>query len=194
MGLFSLWQFNFLHILTPLILANVLHMLVVRKNWFSRLALPISSRSFGGNKTWRGIILIILLSEVFFILTFLIIPFELHSFNLPLGYGMLLGLAYALAELPNSWFKRRMGIAPGKQAIKYKWIFSFLDKSDSSLAVAILVGIMISESYLSSSMPTTAVLPNFSTGFIILMLFLQNILTHILFSAVLVGIGIKRSF
>ena len=54
--------------------------------------------------------------------------------------GALLGLFYALFELPNSFMKRRLDIKPGK-TIKgpKKYFFIFLDQADSVFGVALVV-------------------------------------------------------
>ena len=54
--------------------------------------------------------------------------------------GVLLGLAYALFELPNSFVKRRLGITPGKPATGIKKaIFVFVDQADSIFGCALVV-------------------------------------------------------
>ena len=42
----------------PLIIGNVLHMVIVKQNWFQELAFPISKNLFGHNKTYRGAIVL----------------------------------------------------------------------------------------------------------------------------------------
>jgi len=56
---------------------------------------PISERLFGANKTWRGALMM--------------------NAGTVAGVGMLLGIANWAGELPNSFFKRRLGIPPGEQ-------------------------------------------------------------------------------
>ena len=54
--------------------------------------------------------------------------------------GTLLGLAYSLFELPNSFIKRRIGIAPGKTTSGLKKIFFiFLDQADSIFGCCLVV-------------------------------------------------------
>lgn len=91
--------------------------------------------------------------------------------------GAILGLAYMLFELPNSWIKRRLGIAPGEKAKRTTWIFTLLDKMDSSLGIS-LVSVLI-----------------FRLDFIeTLQLFILAVLTHVFFSWLLVMIRVKKSF
>ncbi|WP_156101296.1 CDP-archaeol synthase [Flavobacterium gilvum] len=95
----------------------------------------------------------------------------------PIFLGFILGLAYMAFELPNSFFKRKLGIKPGESALNKKYFFVMLDKIDSAFGVALVY-------YLLGCV-------NFSTA--ILLLFV-NSLTHILMSLVLVSLKIKSSF
>ena len=114
----------------PVILAAVFHMLVVKKNWFSALSYPLDhgqsfrgKRIFGDNKTYRGIV-VMLIASIFFtylhelwisnsvqLQSYNLLDFESYNF---IFYGLLFGLGYVLGELPNSFVKRQAGIAAGK--------------------------------------------------------------------------------
>ena len=60
------------------------------------------------------------------------------TFNLLIG--LLLGLGYALFELPNSFLKRRLDITPGKTLKGFmKGFFVFLDQADSVFGCALVV-------------------------------------------------------
>jgi hypothetical protein len=52
--------------------------------------------------------------------------------------GWIFGMAYVLFELPNSFIKRRMGIAPGASANRWRGLFTLLDKTDSALGVSLI--------------------------------------------------------
>jgi hypothetical protein len=77
-------------------------------------------RVFGDNKTWRGAIVIVVGVTV---TTLLLSQWDWWWSELPgdlrdagaLPYGLLLGLGVVLGELPNSFLKRRLDIAPGTQ-------------------------------------------------------------------------------
>jgi hypothetical protein len=77
-------------------------------------------RVFGDNKTWRGAIVIVAGVAV---TTLLLSQWDWWWGRLPadlrdagaLPYGLLLGLGVVLGELPNSFLKRRLDIAPGAQ-------------------------------------------------------------------------------
>lgn len=75
-------------------------------------------RIFGDNKTWRGATVIV---AGVTLTTVLLSPWDSWWSALPAGlrdagplsYGVLLGLGVVVGELPNSFLKRRLGIAPG---------------------------------------------------------------------------------
>ena len=51
----------------------------------------------------------------------------------PILLGGLLGIAYVVAELPNSAFKRRLGIAPGQLPARNRFWFALMDQADSAV-------------------------------------------------------------
>jgi len=173
MNMNNLYQ-HILIVLLPLIITNVLHMLLVKKDAFQFLTKPIAIHLFGTNKTWRGLFFVSITNA--FILMMLNYIFHLnnnHSFFL----GFALGLAYILFELPNSYIKRRLGIQSGEQSQKNKLLFSLLDKTDSAFGVTF-----------------TYFLLGYSTIQMMITLFLCASLTHILFSKILVSLKIKKNF
>ena len=115
----------------PVTLAAILHMVAVRFNLFASLKIPLDfgknyrgHRIFGDSKTYRGVVLMMLLSilGVYFLeLLCMLFPsvnaLNIMHFDKYPGYllGMLFGLGYTLAELPNSFIKRQAGIAEGKR-------------------------------------------------------------------------------
>jgi len=161
----------------PLIIGNVLHMVIVKQNWFQELAFPISKNLFGHNKTYRGAIVLPIITGLMAVLSSLFFgPFELSiAYDTYVGFG--LGLAYILAELPNSYIKRRLGIANGEQSKKYKYLQYFADKADS------LIGVLVFY-FLATDIA-------FKT---IVLMFLLGIIVHVGISQLLVLIKIKRKF
>ena len=129
-------------LLIPLIFSGVLHMGVVTINILKFLKKPIHTDMFGKNKTYRGFVVMPLLtipgvylasiSERFFKVD---IGFE-HT-NIIL-LGVLLGLFYCLFELPNSYYKRRKGIAPGKMAKEDVLKHAIIDQADSGFGLIII--------------------------------------------------------
>jgi CDP-diacylglycerol--serine O-phosphatidyltransferase len=117
---------------------------VVKKNLLPFLAIPVHARLFGAAKTWRGVLCMPLFTAVGF---HLVRPFaaadaNLLSFTLdqypPLALGTMLGLAYILAELPNSFIKRRMGIPPGQLPTRNRWVFMLADQLDSVIGCGLV--------------------------------------------------------
>lgn len=158
-------------ILVPLILSNVLHIFWVKKNLFPRWAVPVWPRLFGANKTWRGFVVLPLLNGFF----------SLFLPGSPFGNGFLvgfvLGLAYLLSELPNSWMKRRAGIPPGGSSAPNTWFFALLDKTDSSLGVSLASHFIFHFSLWQT-----------------VQLFLAAVFCHVFFSWLLVIGGVKKHF
>jgi CDP-diglyceride synthetase len=112
-------------VLLPVLGAPVAHGPVLARDWFSRLARPLDfgltlrgRRVFGDNKTWRGVVVmsagtvgasVALHRSAWFRER---LPAELRDAG-PWRYGPLLGVAVVGGELPNSFLKRQLGIAPG---------------------------------------------------------------------------------
>ena len=91
----------YLHI--PIVIGGVLHMVVVSRQYLSSLATPIYSPWFGANKTWRGFVVVPLLTAFGAVCVW---PIEqsLEQSVYPQGFGLVLaglwaGLGYMLAEL-----------------------------------------------------------------------------------------------
>ena len=112
-------------VFVPVLGAPLAHVCVLRWDLLRSLKWPIDGgaslggrRLLGDNKTWRGALV---MTAGVVALTVLLslwpaywdaLPDELSDAG-PLAMGALLGLATVLGELPNSFVKRRLGIAPG---------------------------------------------------------------------------------
>src|SRR4051812_35547892 len=107
-------------IFLPVLGMPVAHAPVLRFDLLARLRRPISRRLFGENKTWRGALVMGGGTLAATIGLYRVpeyrrrLPPELAEAN-PALVGLLLGSAVWVGELPNSFVKRRLGIAPGKQ-------------------------------------------------------------------------------
>ena len=165
----------FFHIFIPMILSNIMHMVLVKRNAFSSLAVPVAAELFGKNKTWRAFAIVPPLNALFFWMVNTANP--LFGWMEALFYGFILGLTYLLFELPNSWLKRRMGIKAGEKAKKNAWLFMLLDKMDSATGVSLLSKILFNLSW-----PET------------LKLFIAAVLIHVFFSWLLALIRLKKRF
>lgn len=122
-------------ILIPLILSNILHMVVVKGNIFPQLAVPLNTKWFGKNKTWRGFVVVPLLNALFMGALYFLIEDGKYIEGLEAGFSF--GLIYMVSELPNSYFKRRAGVPAGEMPDRFSLLFRLADKMDSSLGVTI---------------------------------------------------------
>jgi CDP-2,3-bis-(O-geranylgeranyl)-sn-glycerol synthase len=127
----------------PLIGALALHAPVLCFDLLRSLKHPIDGgrtfrgkRIFGDNKTWRGALVMlsgavlatVLLSCVRAYWTLLPPPIQAVG---PWQLGFLLGLGTVLGELPNSFLKRQLGIAPGERASTFPgWLLMLYDQGD----------------------------------------------------------------
>ena len=132
----------------PVVIGGVLHMLAVTRNWLPALRKPVCEKHFGANKTWRGFILMPLLTAFGALCLW---PVELgldgagvfgRTSTLPLMptlilAGLIAGTGYTLAELPNSLIKRHLGIAPGETPARHRALFILTDQIDSGIGVAL---------------------------------------------------------
>lgn len=134
-------MWNLQWVLLPTAVAGVLHMLVVRGGILSRLAQPIWIRGFGPNKTWRGVLVMTTLASLSMWVQGLMWQPTLPVH--PFAWGAGLGLLYVLAELPNSFVKRRLGIASGTQSARFPWLSAAFDKLDSALLGALVLATWI---------------------------------------------------
>ncbi len=137
-----------LYLALPLVLSGVGHMVVVKANLFARLRRPISERHFGANKTWRGVVFVPLFTIPCVWAVALLEPSVAAQVSVHLRDGSLtllgfaLGVAYVLFELPNSWMKRRLGIAAGELPSKSAALFGLIDQADSAIGCAIVYALL----------------------------------------------------
>jgi hypothetical protein len=103
-----------LYLIAPAVMAGVAHAVVLRRNAFRALATPIDrgrafrgAPIFGENKTWRGPVVMVAASTG-----------TAALIGLPPALGACLGAVYSVSELPNSFLKRRLGIAPGARSAR----------------------------------------------------------------------------
>lgn len=125
----------------PLIISNVLHMVIVRKDLFSGWAQPIHLLALGRSKTWRGILIVPSLNALLTPITAMLFGLEGQPWQEFALLGFALGLAYVLAELPNSWVKRKVGIQSGERSSRFPTLQTLIDKLDSTLGVLAVYGI-----------------------------------------------------
>jgi len=109
-------------LILPVTIGGILNMFFVK---LLKQRTPINKRMFGENKTWQGFFGMILLSAIS--------AWVLWG---NFWHGALLGFAYVLFELPNSFVKRRLGVRPGANG---SIIQTFFDLADSAIGCIIFL-------------------------------------------------------
>ena len=117
-------------LLLPIIIGGVLNMVFVKLPLLQSWRVPMDGgktlrdgkRLFGDHKTWKGFVGMIVLTALAAWLVWH------RSFELSWLRGALVGFAYVLAELPNSFVKRRLNLPPGKSG---GFVQTFFDQADS---------------------------------------------------------------
>jgi CDP-diacylglycerol--serine O-phosphatidyltransferase len=139
----------------PLLFAGLIHHLIIIKyNLFSFLAIPIDRNIrynnkpiFGKSKTWRGLLIVPIFSSIgCLIVSYLVTaPTTLN----PLFTGLLIGFGYAVAELPNSFIKRQLSINSGeKENNRAYGVFLLVDQIDSVVGAIIILLVIYPASFI----------------------------------------------
>jgi CDP-2,3-bis-(O-geranylgeranyl)-sn-glycerol synthase len=142
-------------------MAGTLHVLWLRSRISQLFAWPVDGgtmfrgrRLFGANKQLRGFMVLPPAAAASFVLLstlFGAMPVFISDGLWPLsalqysGLGFSCGLAFMLAELPNSFTKRQCDIAPGQAPTHrgYRWVVLFVDRLDSVLGVLLVASLMV---------------------------------------------------
>lgn len=152
--------------LLSVILAGILNMIFCKSAVMNFANKPMDGgkylrdgkRLFGANKTWKGFFGMILFGILSQVIVGWLSRYSSSMEQLNLFYqvepntlrtntviGFWLGLAYVVFELPNSWLKRRLNIAPGRTAKDAaKWWFVVIDQIDSLFGCALVVASFVS--------------------------------------------------
>jgi hypothetical protein len=127
----TVWTFaQALYLFSPLLVSAAMSAFVHRYNLFASLRKPIDGgrtlhgkRLFGESKTWRGVAIAVAGSIVTVALQKHLLAAAAQSVAVldytrvsPVLLGTAMGAAAMAGELPNSFLKRRLGIAPGTTA------------------------------------------------------------------------------
>jgi CDP-archaeol synthase len=143
MTVISLW------LTLPIVVGGVAHMFFVANDWLPSLKVAIAEKPFGKNKTWRGVIVMplvtvpgaLLLGSLSNILPDRL-ALTLESVSL-IVLGLSLGLGYVIFELPNSYIKRRVGIAPGATPTRGRLWFIAMDQLDSAFGFTLVYAVLL---------------------------------------------------
>lgn len=134
-------------LILPVVLGGLGHVAVLKTDLLRALSVPLDGGAcwrgrpvFGANKTWRGIVVMTgstaLASGAQAALTRRLrwrsaLEMEDSARLNAWAVGAVYGLIYCVAELPNSFVKRRLGIAPGARAMRGAWLQYVVDQADS---------------------------------------------------------------
>ena len=148
------------YLLSPLLAGLAYHGLCIKFGWLAYLSQPVDAGTtlrgrplFGANKTYRGVVAVALgtaagvgLQCLFYHIRG-IHALELLNYSDPtaLGFGLAMGAAAMLGELPNSLLKRQLGIAPGAAGRGLLGVgFYVLDQIDMLIGIWLVVGFAVS--------------------------------------------------
>lgn len=140
----------------PIVIAGLIHVGVIKLRLMPGLArirldggLTFRGRTlFGENKTLRGAVTLIVATMAVVAIQVWATSGSAWATNLqplfqqqhPLVWGALLGTGYVLGELPNSFVKRQLGIAPGETAHNSsRIVFWTVDQLDSIAGMFLLL-------------------------------------------------------
>ncbi|PKL79947.1 MAG: CDP-archaeol synthase [Candidatus Melainabacteria bacterium HGW-Melainabacteria-1] len=184
-----------LYLILPLVLAGFSNMVWMKLPLLNSLRVPMDKgrnwrdgrRIFGDNKTWKGFVGMMIVTALWLQIFALIdiwspnaralslIPYDQWP-QLAWFYGAVWGLFYVLAELPNSFIKRRLDIRPGGEAPGWQGqLFKIVDQADS--VIGCLIGMLFF--YVPSPLDALAILV-LATGF------------HYLTNVLLFLVGLKK--
>jgi CDP-archaeol synthase len=139
----------------PILVAGLVHVAVITLDVAPALARPIDAGRrwrgrpvLGSNKTWRGFVVMPTASAITIAVQQALATRSRHLAALaslcrgaPPAWmvGATCGAAYVLAELPNSFVKRRLGIAPGDIGPRARAAQYAIDQLDSVVGCAVAI-------------------------------------------------------
>lgn len=177
-------------LILPVVMAGLGHVLLLKTRLLQPLALPVDGGRqwkgrplLGPNKTWRGVLVMTVLTGW---LTSLQAATErrMHLREVGVGRnyrlrpwpaGSIVGLAYCLAELPNSFLKRRLGVPPGGRSERAAHLQYLVDQLDSVIGCLLALR-MVYRPQRGEMMPA----------------FVLGSLAHIAVDQLLYRLGVKR--
>ncbi len=154
-----------LSILVPIIVPGVIFIVALKRGWWRALEIPIDGGVLlggqpllGPSKTWLGVVVygvgatLVALVLSAPALTGWVAPIFNGPLPLPALAGLAIGLAYAAAELVNSFVKRRLRLA-SSAVTDNSWrpVQSFFDLADGILAVLIVILLLGTDAVLAVS-------------------------------------------
>lgn len=153
--------FQALFLVLAMAVPGLVHVLWLRSKLARRLAYPVDGglmvrnrRLFGANKTLGGFLALPPAASLSFWLLSVLwaqLPAPLPDMLWPLsgwqyaGLGLICGFAFLIAELPNSFLKRQIGIAPGAAPSSgpLKVITTIVDRFDSVIGCLVAASLLL---------------------------------------------------
>jgi CDP-archaeol synthase len=139
----------------PILIAGLAHVAVITLNLAPGLARPIDAGRqwrgrpvLGSNKTWRGFVvmpaagaLTVEAQQTLAARSARLGAIAPLARRAPQAWivGAICGAAYVFAELPNSFVKRRLGIAPGTSTPRARGAQYIVDQLDSVIGCALVI-------------------------------------------------------
>jgi len=134
-------------LILPVVVGGLCHVAVLKTDFLGPLAVPLDGGAcwrgrplFGANKTWRGVV-VMSGSTALATAAQAALARRMHWKSAvemqqyarldAWAGGAICGLTYCIAELPNSFVKRRLQILPGARAIRLGRIQYLVDQADS---------------------------------------------------------------
>lgn len=151
--------------MSPLIAGGIANMLFTKTGLYRKYNAPIDGgllwkdgkRLLGDNKTWIGFVSMVVFCTVFQVLCgWVCNDFSWNAVNdlyrcnpnttcFNALFGATIGFVYMLCELPNSFMKRRLQIAPGRTGKGLVGIVFFLIDQIDSLVGVMLVLLLVTD-------------------------------------------------
>jgi len=142
-------------VLVPVVLAGLAQTLVIRFDPLPSTAVPLDlgrswrgARILGDHKTVRGFVVMTVGCAL---AAGVVMPLLLPPNDAPatgwFWFGALVGLGYVVAELPNSFVKRRLGIEAGEDSGRHRGCQYVADQGDSVVGVVVVVAALTTVSW-----------------------------------------------
>lgn len=151
--------------MSPLIAGGIANMLFTKTALYRKYKMPMDGgrnwkdgkRIFGDNKTWIGFASMVVFCMIFQVLCgWVCDSFSWNAANdlyhsnpnttwFNAWFGAVIGTVYMLCELPNSFLKRRLRIAPGRTGRGFLGIVFFLIDQIDSLVGVMLVLVLVAD-------------------------------------------------
>ena len=144
-----------LYLISPAVVAGIVHGVVIKRDVAPLLARPLDGGRLwngrpllGPNKTWRGLVVMSGVSTVVVLVQGAGDGVGFFDRLAVVDYGgrwwwtlgIALGLGYSLAELPNSFVKRRLGIRSGQATGRLQYV---VDQADSVVGATLALALFV---------------------------------------------------